>query len=64
MREERIPDSGMRGSHAAQGEEEHEVDVGGQIAGRNIFVSLNFQSQAICVPVKKMGMKVKVNSMK
>ena len=33
MREERIPDSGMRWSHTAQGEEEHEVDVGGQIAG-------------------------------
>ena len=38
MREERIPDSGMRRSHAAQREEEHEVDVGGQVAGRNIFV--------------------------
>ena len=38
MREERIPDSGVRGSHTAQGEEEHEVDVGGQVAGRNFFV--------------------------
>ena len=56
MREERIPDSGMRGSHTAQGEEEHEVDVGGQIAGGELH----------CIPFSKVkvGMKVKVNSMK
>ena len=33
VREERFPDSGVWWGHAAQGEEKHEVDVGGQVAG-------------------------------
>ena len=32
MREERFPDSGVWWGHAAQGEEEHEVDVRGEVA--------------------------------
>ena len=33
VREERFADSGMRRRHTTQGEEEHEVDVGGEVAG-------------------------------
>ena len=56
MREERFADSGVGRSDAAQGEEEHEVDVGGQIAG----------GELLCIPFSKVkvGMKVEVNSMK
>ena len=38
MREERFADGGMRRSDTTQGEEEHEVDVGGEVAARDIFI--------------------------
>ena len=44
MREERFADSGMRRRHTTQGEEEHEVDVGGEVAGGNSHLDKKVQA--------------------
>ena len=41
----------MRRRHATQGEEEHEVDVGGEVAGEHLYKAWN-------------GHEMKVNNMK
>ena len=56
MREERFADSGVRRRDAAQWEEEHEVDVGGEVAGGICRVTNEFE--------KIVGMKVNLNNLK
>ena len=43
MREERFSESDVRRRDATQGEEEHEVDVGSEVAGGEIAFITQFQ---------------------
>ena len=56
MREERFADGGVRRSDATQGEEEHEVDVGGEVAGGVCRVTNEFE--------KIVDIKVNLNNLK